>query len=538
MFCGRRHPDELRQNGHTFSETGGDWLVHFYEEHGEKFFAELNGLFSGLLIDRRRRKVFLFNDRYGMERIYWHETPDAFYFASEAKALLRVLPELRTFDPEGAAQFFAFGSTLEGRTLFRGVQTLPGGSLWKFAEGQCAREKYFSPEKWESQPTLAPEEFAAKCSETFSHILPPYFATESNIGIALTGGLDTRMIMASRPPNRHQQTCYTFAGQAGETTLDDKIAARVAEACGLEHQLLRLRPDFFADFAAQADRTVYLTDGTFGVAGAHEIYFNRQARALSACGSPAILAVKCCAALPPSSRSASRSELFDAELTTKLPPPPVSLPRTGTKRIPTRSPASSEIPWHLFGSVAAGRSQVTFRTPFLDSRIVALAYQMPVQLRRSSLHAARFIHANSPVMSAIPTDRGFTDHNSGPLFLARRFFAEVTFKMDYYSNEGLPGPVSAFDPAFKWFAAKTKLAGWHKYLHYSRWFRNELAPYVRQSLADLPAGGENFWSPEFIKQLAEQHISGRKNYSAEINAVLTLAAVNRLLVGRNWESPV
>jgi asparagine synthase (glutamine-hydrolysing) len=87
----------LKQNGHSFG-AGGDCLVHLYEARGEKIFAELNGLFSGLLVDRRRKKVFLFNDRYPMERIYWHETADAFYFASEAKALLRVLPELREFD--------------------------------------------------------------------------------------------------------------------------------------------------------------------------------------------------------------------------------------------------------------------------------------------------------------------------------------------------------------------------------------------------------------------------------------------------------
>src|SRR5271169_246732 len=44
----------LKQNGHSFVETGGDYLVHHYENEGEKFFENLNGLFSGLLIDKRR----------------------------------------------------------------------------------------------------------------------------------------------------------------------------------------------------------------------------------------------------------------------------------------------------------------------------------------------------------------------------------------------------------------------------------------------------------------------------------------------------
>ena len=121
-FVAAETKNRLKQNGHSFSETGGDCLPHLYEELGEKIFATLNGLFSGLLIDTRQKKVFLFNDRYGMERIYWHETADTFYFASEAKALLRILPELREFDAEGAAQFLTFGSTLDWRTLFRGIR--------------------------------------------------------------------------------------------------------------------------------------------------------------------------------------------------------------------------------------------------------------------------------------------------------------------------------------------------------------------------------------------------------------------------------
>ena len=88
---------ELKRKGHELGKAAGNWLVHLYEEEGDQFFATLNGLFSGLLIDKRQGKAFLFNDRYGVERIYWHEREDAIYFASEAKALLGILPELRAF---------------------------------------------------------------------------------------------------------------------------------------------------------------------------------------------------------------------------------------------------------------------------------------------------------------------------------------------------------------------------------------------------------------------------------------------------------
>ena len=52
-------------------------LLRLYDRLGDDWVLALNGRFSGLLIDRRRGFVSLFNDRYGAERVYVHETADA-----------------------------------------------------------------------------------------------------------------------------------------------------------------------------------------------------------------------------------------------------------------------------------------------------------------------------------------------------------------------------------------------------------------------------------------------------------------------------
>jgi len=102
IMAGECHVDpetrsSLTRKGHRL-ENSNSWLVHLYEEEGDQFFEKLNGPFSGLLIDHRQKRAVLFNDRYGVERIYYYEVDGDFYFASEAKALLRILPELREFD--------------------------------------------------------------------------------------------------------------------------------------------------------------------------------------------------------------------------------------------------------------------------------------------------------------------------------------------------------------------------------------------------------------------------------------------------------
>jgi asparagine synthase (glutamine-hydrolysing) len=518
--------NRLKQSGHSFG-AGGECLVHLYEELGENFFETLNGLFSGLLVDRRRNKVFLFNDRFGMERIYWHATADAFYFASEAKALLRILPELRGFDADGLKEFLTFGCTLDWKTMFRGIELLPGGSCWTFEKGGSRREKYFSPERWEAQPMISAKEFESRFRDTFKKILPRYFESDEKVGVALTGGLDTRMIMAARPETKTLPVCYTFTGPRGKT-LDDKIAARVAAACGFEHQLLRLQPDFFTGFAAQADKTVFITDGCSGIFGAHEIYFHQQARRLATMrltgnyGSEVFRGMSTFKALGLS------PQIYNAEFAAAVNATAGKL--AGHRKHPDTFTVFKEISWNLFGNLAAGRSQISFRTPYLDNEIVALAYQAPAAEKKTSRPALRLVKACSPALDRIPTDLGFVGDRSGPGVLARRAFSKLTFKLDYYSTAGLPRRLAALNPIFKPVVNGLGIAGMHKFLRYSTWFRDELAGRVREVLSDPQVRGNGIWNPDFLAQIAEQHIGGRNDFSAEINSILTLESVERQFI--------
>jgi asparagine synthase (glutamine-hydrolysing) len=516
----------LRRKGHRL-ETANDWLVHLYEEEGEQFVEKLNGLFSGLLIDKRQGKAFLFNDRYGSERIYWHEAKDGSYFASEAKALLRVLPETREFGEQGLAEFLTYGCTLEGRTLFRNIQLLAAASLWAFERGRCQKKKYFSPQIWESQPVISNEAFMVKFEETFRRVLPRYFTSQSRIGISLTGGIDTRMIMGCRPDSARDIVCYTFSGETGET-FDDRLAARVAKLCGLEHRLLRLGADFLADFASHVDRTVFVTDGCFGATGAHEIYLNKLARQLAPVrltgnyGSEVLRGVS---TFKPLGLSPA---LFSPDF--KHPSYSAAGPCANGSMHPITFAAFREIPWNLFGGLAASRSQVVFRTPYLDNEMVALAYRAPESLWKSPLPAWQLVKANSTLLSRIPTDRRPSPDTPQPAAALKRFFLETTFKLDYLHNEGWPHWMSPFEAVFARFTRGLKIVGLHKYLHYRQWFRRELSEYVKEVVSNARAQQAPFWNRSFLKKMTTDHVEGHNNYVCEINAVLTLEAVERLLL--------
>src|SRR5207253_2346260 len=119
------------------------WLVRAYEEQGPAFIEKLNGWFSGVVLDLRHDRAILFNDRYGLSRIYVHEHADGVYFSSEAKSLLRVLPSARQLDPVGLAEFCSAGCALQHRTLFAGISLLPPASRWIFSGGRPERKEIY-----------------------------------------------------------------------------------------------------------------------------------------------------------------------------------------------------------------------------------------------------------------------------------------------------------------------------------------------------------------------------------------------------------
>ena len=222
-----------------------------------KFFAKLNGWFAGVVIDLRRNIVILFNDRFGLHRVYYSETDAGFYFASEAKALIKVLPQHRRLNEESLAEFFSCGCPLRGKTLFAGLSVLPAGATWTFSPGQKpVRGKYFDSSEWKNQGRLGLEEFYERLRETFARVVPRYLRGREKVGVSLTGGVDSRMFMAWCSAAPASLPCYTFGGMFRDS-IDVKLARNIAAICRQPHEVLTVGDDFLSQFPKLLDETVY-----------------------------------------------------------------------------------------------------------------------------------------------------------------------------------------------------------------------------------------------------------------------------------------
>lgn len=534
VFAGEHYGDrvnaeQLRVEGRQRSNETASYLMNLYEEHGMEFFRRLNGIFSGLIVNLRDRKIVLFNDRYGLGRVYYHESAGRFYFASEAKALLKVLPPLRRLDMQSWGEFFSCGCALQNRTLFSGVSLLPGGAIWTFrTQPEVRREFYFHRDVWENQETLSPASYYEKLKETFARVLPRYFQGKESVALSLTGGIDSRMIIAGAQFLPFRLQCYTFGGMYRDCA-DVRIARRVAKACQQYHEVVALHRKFFFEFPALAKRSVYFTDGAMDVTGAVGLFVNRMAREIA----------------PVRLTGNYGSEILRGHIAFKTVPPCLSMfdrqflpsvhDAVATYSAERRGHCTSfivfkQVPWHHYAVLALEGSQVTVRSPYLDNDLVSLAFQAPADPATNKEMIRRFIAESSPTLAGIPTDRGAVER---PMLVPRgiwdwwkEFFPRAEYVYDY----GMPQWLAKVDRVLAPLHLEKLFLGRQKFAHFRLWYRDELAAHVKEVLLDPATLSRPYLNGRRVEQMVTAHLAGRGNYTREIHKLLTSELIQRQLI--------
>jgi asparagine synthase (glutamine-hydrolysing) len=539
VFSGEEYSDpdtarRLKAHGHAVEADAPSYLVHLYEED-DAFPLGLNGQFHGLLADRSHGTGLLFNDRYGMHRIYSYEAKEAFYFAAEAKAILAVRPELRSLDLRGLGEFLSCGCVLENRTLFEGIQVLPPGSAWRFRNGSIEHKaSYFQPSEWEEQTALEPEPYYQELRDVFSRNLPRYFNGLQRVGMSLTGGLDTRMIMAWWKAPPRSLPCYTFGGPYRECQ-DVTIARQVAKLCGQPYQVIRVGTEFLSNFAKYAERTVYLSDGCAGVNRAADLYANEIAAQIAPVRITGNYGSEILRRLRMFKPVAQPAGLYCPELLPYVQAASETYARFSTDHAVTFT-AFRQAPWYQHGLLALEQTQLTLRSPYLDNDVVRTAFRAPNaaivkrDLFEDNGDCSRLIAEGDEALGAIPTDRGLNGRRGKLAAAISRSLLEFTFRAEYAYDYGMPQWMARMDHALSPLHLERLFLGRHKFCHFRVWYRDALANYVREMLLDQRTLSRPHLQRNTLERIVQAHLRGDRNYTTEIHKVLTLELLHRVLL--------
>lgn len=519
---------------HRLNPTNAEYLIHLYEELGEDFFLKLNGWYNGLIIDTKHKRAFLFNDRYGMRRIYYHETDNEFIFSSEAKSLLRAFPALRYANPQSIGEYLVYDCVLENRTYFSNIFLLPQGATWIFNQGHVKKNTFFDPAELENQAPLTPEQYFDELSDTFVKILPRYFH-EDNISMSLTGGLDTRMIMACLNPKPNTMPCFTFGGKYRDI-LDVRIAPLVAEACHQTHVTLKLDDEaYLHKYPELVNEAIFITDGVQGVHTADAIYFNRMARKIAPIRMTGKYGSQVLKSVFGLQNRSPEADLIHADFNTQL-----EKAKATCQQLRRGNEFSfrlySEIPWWWNGFTAAESSQVAVRAPYLDNDFVKILYRAP---SRNMDYGATFqldlINKYCPALMKLPTTGTYGGSSSKAISAIRKNFYQTLIIADkLHIREKLPYGLTHWlgrvDYLFSPLHLDKLVMGLADFRRYRVWYRDQLASYLNDILLCERTYNRPYWNKIFLTKVVNDHTHGRGTYFREIRKALQIELIHRVLL--------
>jgi asparagine synthase (glutamine-hydrolysing) len=239
--------ERLEGKGHRFAtHSDTEVIVHAYEEYGPACVEHFRGMFAFGLWDGRRRTLLLARDRVGKKPLFYARAGGQLVFASELQALLEHPDVSRTPDPAAIDEYLTYGYIPAPRTAYRGVHKLPPAHYLactlRDGADEVRLERYWRL-SYGPKSTLTEDEAAQGLLEVLTEAVRLRLIADVPLGALLSGGVDSSLVVAlmsrlSSGPVR------TFSIGFDEREFDELPYARaVARQYGTEHHELTVRPE-------------------------------------------------------------------------------------------------------------------------------------------------------------------------------------------------------------------------------------------------------------------------------------------------------
>ena len=533
---------ELVSKGHNFSiNNDPEFILSLYEEYGKDIVHKLNGSFTLVIWDEISKELLIINDRYGLRPLYYSTCDGCLLFGSEVKAIMQDETFKRIVDDRSVADFFSIGYILGNKTFFKEVELLPPASIMTYSKGAISNEQYWDFDFNENRENYPEEYYIDKLSKLILQSVERQMKGNHRIGIPLSGGLDSRTIVASIHGKYYPLHTFTF----GKPNCDDvRFAQSVSKKLGALHHFFDFKPD---DLTLYAEKAVNITDGMLNCIHAHRMQTYNEIRSLM----DVVLGGYVGDAIMGNFLIEDPDENMDDFQTFKRLCDYISVDLLKNlfndeyfpifnknlnlskdyilqigKNIDTKSTNNRLMYYNLrerqrrfilTGSILT-RNSLEFRTPFLDNDLIDFILTVPTTFKINKHLYKKMILTTFPQLADIPYQATGLPLDATKFSIKTYFllFKKIMYKINRttFKFEFLINPKG--------------------YADYNEWIRKnrKLKEYIINILLDKKTLERPYFDQKHIKEILDAHMSGEKNYSELIGRLLTFELWNREFIDK------
>lgn len=263
--------EELGALGHKFAtHSDTEVILAAYAHWGEDCLTRFLGMFSLVIFEPERNRVFVARDRFGIKPLYYHISERGIAFASEIKQFTKLPGFERRLNRARGYDFLMGALTNHTKeTLFENVWQLRGGECvvldldeWRRTGDMRVRRWYQIPEP--DSLDISEAEASDRFCQLFEDSIRLHLRADVTIGSCLSGGLDSSSIVGvmARQLKRSPNGIHTVSSCFEERSVDErKFIEAVIRDTGASSSYVF--PDW-RDLPDQLDRITWHQDEPFG----------------------------------------------------------------------------------------------------------------------------------------------------------------------------------------------------------------------------------------------------------------------------------
>lgn len=234
IFNWRELRAQLAVLGHRFiSCSDTEVLLRAWKQWGEQALDRLDGVFAFAVWDGRQQALFVARDRLGIKPVYYQCDGRFFRFCSTTRGLLASGAVDTSLDKAALAMHFSLhGVVPPPRTVLASVRKLAPGHLMRIdADARPSLRRWWTMQP--AEPAADAGEWRERTWELLvSAVRKRYEVSDTPVGVLLSGGLDSSLIVAVLAHLGHKVKTYSIGfedvsdEQGSEFYYSDQVVSR------------------------------------------------------------------------------------------------------------------------------------------------------------------------------------------------------------------------------------------------------------------------------------------------------------------------
>jgi asparagine synthase (glutamine-hydrolysing) len=234
--------EKVLKLGHKLAtKSDTEVIVHLYEEYGFDCLQYLEGMFSFAIYDIPRQRLFMARDRMGEKPLHWTLAEGKFIFGSEIKGILVHPSAKKTVNTNALQQYLALEYVPAPESIFEGIHKLLPAHFLIVENGQVTIKSYWRPKP--VKVLISEAEAKEQLIALLSRSIELRLISDVPLGVFLSGGIDSSTI-AALAAQKVSGPLKTFSIGFADRSFDESEFARiVAQHIGAQHECVEFQPE-------------------------------------------------------------------------------------------------------------------------------------------------------------------------------------------------------------------------------------------------------------------------------------------------------